>query len=110
VTIATVARTGLSIAPNFGSENLLKWLVETCDRPRRCAAEQRDERTAVHDFLVHSITSSARPISGSGTEMPSAFAVYCSSSTSVSCVHHETSCWPPSMSYVAPVSAVLLMM
>jgi len=28
----------------------------------------------------------------------------------VSCVHHETSCWPPSMSYVAPVSAVLLMM
>src|SRR5262249_7065831 len=29
---------------------------------------------------------------------------------SVSCVHHETSCWPPSMSYVAPVSAVLLMM
>src|SRR5262249_23531241 len=41
---------------------------------------------------------------------PSAFAVYCSISTSVSCVHHETSCWPPSMSYVAPVSAVLLMM
>ena len=23
--------------------------------------------------------------------------------------HQETSCWPPSMSYVAPVSAVLLM-
>ena len=23
---------------------------------------------------------------------------------------HETSCWPPSMSYVAPVSAVLLIM
>jgi len=31
VTTAAVARTGLSIAPNFGSENLLKWLVETCD-------------------------------------------------------------------------------
>ena len=25
-------------------------------------------------------------------------------------LHYETSCWPPSMSYVAPVSAVLLMM
>jgi hypothetical protein len=24
--------------------------------------------------------------------------------------HHEMSCWPPSMSYVAPVSAVLVMM
>jgi hypothetical protein len=44
VTTATVARTGLSIAPNFGSENLLKWLVETCERPRnRSAAEERDE-------------------------------------------------------------------
>jgi hypothetical protein len=44
VTIATVARTGLSIAPNFGSENLLKWLVETCERPRgRRAAAKRDE-------------------------------------------------------------------
>ena len=31
-------------------------------------------------------------------------------SRSVLCVHHETSCWPPSMSYVPPVSAVLLMM
>ena len=75
MTIATVARTGLSIAPNFGSENLLKWLVETCDRPRRCAAEQRDERTAVHDFLVHSITSSARARSVGGTVRPSALAV-----------------------------------
>src|SRR6516165_3021052 len=26
-------------------------------------------------------------------------------SRSVLCVHHETSCWPPSMSYVPPVSA-----
>src|SRR6516162_2660082 len=31
-------------------------------------------------------------------------------SRSVSCVHYETSCWPPSMSYVPPVSAVLVMM
>ena len=31
-------------------------------------------------------------------------------SRSASCVHHETSCWPPSMSYVPPVSAVLVMM
>src|SRR6516164_1523877 len=58
----------------------------------------------------HSITSSARASSGGGNSSPSAFAVYCSFSTSVSCVHHEMSCWPPSMSYVAPVSAVLLMM
>jgi hypothetical protein len=49
VTTATVARTGLSITPNFGSENLLKWLVETCERPRsHRAAEQRDERASLH--------------------------------------------------------------
>ena len=97
MTIATVARTGLSIAPNFGSENLLKWLVETCDRPRRCAAEQRDERTAVHDFLVHSITSSARPISGSGTEMPSAFAVFMlmTNSTFVTCWTGRSAAFSP---------------
>jgi hypothetical protein len=41
VTTATVARTGLSIAPNFGSENLLKWLVETCERPCGRAADER---------------------------------------------------------------------
>src|SRR6516225_7722012 len=52
----------------------------------------------------------SRASSVGGNSSPSAFAVYCSFSTSVSCVHHETSCWPPSMSYVAPVSAVLLMM
>jgi hypothetical protein len=41
------------------------------DRPRRRrSAEQRDELAA-----LHSITSSARPISGSGTAMPSALAV-----------------------------------
>jgi hypothetical protein len=28
----------------------------------------------------------------------------------VSCTHHQTSCAPPSISYVAPVSAVLDMM
>jgi hypothetical protein len=43
VTTATVARTGLSIALNFGSENLLKWLVETCERPCGRAADERDE-------------------------------------------------------------------
>jgi hypothetical protein len=40
VTTAAVARTGLSIAPNFGSENLLKWLVETCERPCGRAAKR----------------------------------------------------------------------
>ncbi len=38
--------------------------------PRRCAAHQRDEGAA-----RHSITSSARPDSGSGTVSPSALAV-----------------------------------
>src|SRR5262249_855202 len=41
------------------------------ERPRGHAAEQRDERAAVH----HSITSSARPRSIGGTSRPSAFAV-----------------------------------
>src|SRR6516165_7611590 len=42
------------------------------ERPRdSCAAEQRDERAALH----HSINSSARPDRGSGTVMPSALAV-----------------------------------
>src|SRR5215467_10156784 len=40
------------------------------ERPRRRAAEQRDERAA-----FHSITSSARPSSVGGTERPSALAV-----------------------------------
>src|SRR5262249_1432936 len=40
------------------------------ERPRGGAAEQRDEVAT-----SHSITSSARPISGSGTVMPSALAV-----------------------------------
>jgi hypothetical protein len=48
VTTATVARTGLSIAPNFGSENLLKWLVETCERPCGRAADERDEIAPPH--------------------------------------------------------------
>jgi hypothetical protein len=55
VTTATVARTGLSIAPNFGSENLLKWLVETCERPRsHRAAEQRDELASFRLIELHS--------------------------------------------------------
>src|SRR5215207_1262171 len=40
------------------------------ERPRHCAAEQRNELAP-----LHSITSSARPSSGSGTIKPSAFAV-----------------------------------
>jgi hypothetical protein len=55
VTTATVARTGLSSAPNFGSENLLKWLVETCERPRSRAAEQRDELSPPHLTHVKSL-------------------------------------------------------
>src|SRR5262249_51200814 len=46
-------------------------LLRMCrERPRRSAAEQRDELAA-----VHSITSSARPDNGSGTVRPSALAV-----------------------------------
>src|SRR5262249_4036954 len=41
------------------------------ERPRRCAAEQRDERAA-----RHSITSSARASSVGGTSRPSALAVF----------------------------------
>src|SRR5262245_51800888 len=48
----------------------LRLLRSRCDRPGRRAAEQRDERAA-----LHSITSSARPSSGSGTVRPSALAV-----------------------------------
>src|SRR6516162_1204422 len=48
-------------------------LLRSCrERPRGCrAAEQRDELAA-----RHSITSSARPSSGSGTVRPSALAVF----------------------------------
>ena len=42
------------------------------DRPRRRAAEQRDEIAALH---VHSITSSARASTEAGRSRPSAFAV-----------------------------------
>src|SRR5262249_14956892 len=41
-------------------------------RPRRRAAEQRDELAPPH----HSITSSVRPRSDGGTSMPSALAVF----------------------------------
>src|SRR5438876_2282712 len=41
------------------------------ERPRRRAAEERDERAS-----LHSITSSARPIRGSGMVRPSDLAVF----------------------------------
>src|SRR5215475_14072979 len=45
------------------------------ERPRsRSAAEQRDKRAALY-LRSHSISSSARPVSGSGTLSPSALAV-----------------------------------
>src|SRR5262245_32300531 len=52
------------------------------ERPRGRAAEKRDERAA-----LHSITSSTRPIIGSGTVRPSALAVFMlmTSSTLVAC-------------------------
>jgi hypothetical protein len=53
--------------PNHWRRRLLRTHRE---RPRRRAAEQRDELPA-----VHSITSSARACSVSGTVRPSAFAV-----------------------------------
>jgi hypothetical protein len=42
------------------------------ERPNRLAADKRDELAAFHR---HSIISSARPDRGSGTVMPSAWAV-----------------------------------
>src|SRR5262245_31350182 len=48
------------------------WLLRLCrERPRRGAAEQGNELPASD----HSITSSARPGSGSGNVIPSALAV-----------------------------------
>src|SRR5262249_17992842 len=52
---------------NYWHRRLLRTRRE---RPRRCAAEQRDECAA-----VHSITSSASAMSMGGTSRPSAFAV-----------------------------------
>src|SRR2546430_5687283 len=43
-----------------------------CERPRQRPAEQRDELATA----AHSITSSARPISGSGMVRPRALAVF----------------------------------
>src|SRR5262245_15759398 len=56
------------------------------ERPSRCAAEERDELAPLHR-RNHSITSSARPDSGSGTVMPRALAVlrFRNSSTFVTC-------------------------
>src|SRR6516165_12062499 len=45
------------------------------ERPRRCAAKQRDELAPLH-LCGHSITSSARATRLSGTVRPSAFAVF----------------------------------
>src|SRR5262245_33936550 len=59
-------------------------LLRACrERPRRCAAEQRDKLASLH----HSISSSARPDSGSGTVTPSVLAALrlMNSSTFVAC-------------------------
>src|SRR5262245_4455719 len=50
--------------------NFSALLCARCERPCRRAAEQRDEFAP-----LHSITSSARPVSGSGTVSPSVLAV-----------------------------------
>src|SRR5262249_52880606 len=49
----------------------LRLLRPRRERPRRRAAEQRDELAAFH----HSITSSARASTDAGTSMPNSFAV-----------------------------------
>src|SRR5262249_8516194 len=59
------------------------WLLRARrERPRRCAAEACNELAA-----VHSITSSARPMSGSGKARPSVLAVFrlITNSTFVDC-------------------------
>src|SRR5262249_12790319 len=52
---------------NADSAHPLRLLRARRERPRRCAAQQRDERAA-----LHSITSSAATSSLSGTVRPSA--------------------------------------
>src|SRR2546429_3574521 len=56
---------------NANALHSLKLLRTHRHRPRRRAADERDELAPA----AHSITSSARPESGSGTVMPSALAV-----------------------------------
>src|SRR5215468_3889123 len=76
------------LAPGSGraaveeSDNRHRLLRTRRERPCRRAAEQRDERAP-----PHSISSSARPDSGSGTVMPSVLAVLrlMNSSTFVAC-------------------------
>src|SRR5262249_53860848 len=79
--VATLGPTGVD-KPDHRQRRLLRARRE---RPCGYAAEQRNELAA-----LHSITSSARASSVGENSSPSAFAVYCSFSTSVSCVHHET--------------------
>src|SRR5262249_5114071 len=56
------------------ARNLPQLLRARSERPHGRAAEQRNELAALH-LRGHSISSSARPDSGSGTVMPSALAV-----------------------------------
>jgi len=74
-----LAKRGQEVCILFGrpcvqeADHRHRWLLRACrERPRgRRATEQRDERAPV----PHSITSSARPRSGSGTVRPSVLAV-----------------------------------
>src|SRR5215831_8144920 len=68
---------------NANEAHLLALLRARRKRPRRRAAEQRDELA-----LVHSITSSARASSVGGTVRPSAFAVFRLTTNS-----NFTACW-----------------
>src|SRR5262245_6831847 len=68
---------------NANEAHLLALLRARRKRPRRRAAEQRDELA-----LVHSITSSARASSVGGTVRPSAFAVFRLTTNS-----NITACW-----------------
>src|SRR5262245_4379449 len=68
---STGATSGLSIAYQHADAPYPLWLLRARrERPRRCAAEKRDELAT-----FHSITSSARARRVGGTSRPSARAV-----------------------------------
>src|SRR5262245_31846292 len=75
-------RIGLRQATEISDHRHRRLLRARRERPRRRAAEERDELAA-----IHSITSSARPMSGSGNARPSVLAVFrlTTNSTFVDC-------------------------